>query len=304
MRQKRLHGIVRQLRQRQTGALGRLDEESTRELANFAVAFAKRRHHDGHAVEPEVEITPERAFLDHALEIAIRRGDEAHVDDARVHVTDRSHLPVFVAGKPLRGPFGGPLAKLFVAWLEKRSDDGVIQSGLDIVFCHALSDALPLARRVAADEKRPAKTRAAALPVLGRLGTAADAAACTPLLGDESLFASYDTGGYVDRATPNKKRSVQVRDVAAAVALALGGADPRTHGFTAADEPTWLEYLISRYESFSTGSMYERKPGTSKEVPKVVLLWPPAHGFDTEADRDAAHAKAKAALPKLASGGR
>jgi hypothetical protein len=209
-----------------------------------------------------------------------------------------THIPVFVAGKPLRSPAAGPVAKLFVAWLDKRADEDLIRSGLDTIFCHALIDGLPLARRIAAESKLTAKTRAAALPVLGRLGTAADAAACTPLLSDDTAFASFDTNGYLPRGTAVKKRSVQVRDVAAAVALALGGADPRAHGFTAADEPTWREYLVSRYSAFSTGSMYERKPGTTKEVPKPSLLWPPAHGFETDADRTAAHAKAKTALKR------
>jgi hypothetical protein len=207
-----------------------------------------------------------------------------------------THIPVFVAGKPLRSPAADPIAKLFVAWLDKRADEGLIRSGLDTVFCHALTDGLPLARRIAADTKLTAKTRAAALPVLGRLGTAADVAACTPLLADDTPFATFDTNGYLPRETPVKKRSVQVRDVAAAVALALGGADPRAHGFTAADEPTWREYLVSRLEAFGTGSMYERKPGTTKEVPKAALVWPPAHGFETDADRAAVHAKAKAVL--------
>ena len=134
-----------------------------------------------------------------------------------------THVPVFVAGKPLRSPAGGPIAKLFVAWLDKRSDEEVVRSGLDVVFCHALADGLPLARRIAVDTKLSPKTRAAALPVLGRLGTAADTAACTPLLGDESLFASFETGGYVARGTPTKTRTVQVQDVSAAVALALAG---------------------------------------------------------------------------------
>ena len=88
-----------------------------------------------------------------------------------------------------------------------------------------------------------------------------------------------------------KKRAVQVRDVAAAVTVALRGADPRTYGFGAADDPTWREYLVSRYESFTTGTMWERKPGTTKAVPKEVLLWPPAHGFESDANRTAAHAK-------------
>ena len=190
------------------------------------------------------------------------------------------------------------MGKLFVAWLDKRADEALIRSGLDAVFCHALADGLPQARRIAGDARLSAITRAAALPVLGRLGTAADAAACTPLLTDETPFATYDTNGYVARGTAVKQRAVQVRDVAAAVALVLGGADPRAHGFAAADEPTWREYLVSRYESFSTGMMHERKPGDTKAVPKEALLWPPAHGFETDADRTAAHARAKAALSK------
>jgi hypothetical protein len=206
---------------------------------------------------------------------------------------DMTHLPVFVAGKPLRGPAGRPVAKLFVAWLDRRADPDVVRSGLDVVFCHALTAGLPLARRVAADSKLPAATRVAALPVLGRLGTPADSAACTPLLADESPFAAFDTTGYLPRGAAVKRRAVQVRDVAAAVAVALRGADPRAHGFGAADDPAWREYLVSRYEAFATGSMREREPGTTKAVPSEVLLWPPAHGFESDADRAAAHAKVR-----------
>jgi hypothetical protein len=207
-----------------------------------------------------------------------------------------THLPVFVSGKPFRSPAGGPLKKLFVAWLEKRANEELLRSGLDTLFCQALADGLPLARRIAADAKLNAKTRAAALPVFGRLGTVADVAACTPLLGDETPFAAFDTNGYLPRGTAIKSRTIQVRDVAASVALSLRGIDPRTCGFTAADEPTWREYLVSRYESFTTQTMHDRTPGTTKAVPKEVLLWPPAHGFEKDADRAAAHAKAADAL--------
>jgi hypothetical protein len=207
-----------------------------------------------------------------------------------------TRLPVFVAGRRLRGPAGGPVGKLFVAWLGRRADPELIRAGLDVVFCHAPADGLPLARRVAADAALPAATRAAALPVLGRLGSAADAPACAGLLGDDTPFASFATDGYLARGTAVRTRSVQVRDVAAAVTLSLGGADPRAHGFDAADDPVWREYPIGRYESATTNTMREREPGTTKAVPPEILLWPPAHGFETAAARAAAHAKAAAWL--------
>ena len=207
-----------------------------------------------------------------------------------------SYLPAWVASKPLCGPSGGPIGKLFVAWLNRREDAGLMSSGLEIVFCHALADGLPIARRIAADTKLPATTRAAALPVLGRFGSVKDLPACMALLDDDSQFASFSTDGYLPQGTPVQKRTTQVRNVAAAVALALRGADPRTYGFTAADDPTWRECLISRYESTATHQMRERPPGTTKVVPKEILLWPPAHGFTNADDRNAAHAKAAAWL--------
>ena len=96
-----------------------------------------------------------------------------------------SYLPTWGASKPLRGPSGGPIGKLFVAWLDRREDAGLLSSGLEIVFCHALADGLPIARRIAADAKLPATTRAAALPVLGRLGSVKDLPTCMALLNDE-----------------------------------------------------------------------------------------------------------------------
>ena len=51
-----------------------------RQRGNVLDALAQRRNRDRKDVETIVEIASERSVFDHALEIAVRRGDDPHVD--------------------------------------------------------------------------------------------------------------------------------------------------------------------------------------------------------------------------------
>jgi hypothetical protein len=56
--------------------------------------LAKRRHHEGHAVEPEEQIAPKGASLDLGGEVAVGRGDKANIDRYRPGGADARHLAV------------------------------------------------------------------------------------------------------------------------------------------------------------------------------------------------------------------
>jgi hypothetical protein len=133
-----------------------------------------------------------------------------------------------------------------------------LRSGLDFVLRHVGRDAVPAARRLAADPTRPAAARCYALIVLGRLGAAGDLPGLTPFLTDRTSVFDWKSDGPAGRVS----YSAQVRDVAAFVGLKLSGRDPAAFGFPPRHDGPWFLTF----------------------------------GFADDAAREAAHAKAKAVL--------
>src|SRR5262249_57336227 len=68
-----------------------IDEERHEQL-EIARAVAQRRHHDREDVQAEEEIRAEAPLRDLLLEVAIRRGDHAHVDALGLRRADRLDL--------------------------------------------------------------------------------------------------------------------------------------------------------------------------------------------------------------------
>ena len=50
-----------------------------RECGDVLDSLAQGRHRDRKDIEAIVEIASERSVLDHALEVAVRRGDDPHI---------------------------------------------------------------------------------------------------------------------------------------------------------------------------------------------------------------------------------
>src|SRR5205814_2527117 len=74
----------------------RLAARRRRELAgqrrDLARALAQRRQREADAIQAEVKVLAELALANERREVAVRRREEAHVDDARAHGADARHL--------------------------------------------------------------------------------------------------------------------------------------------------------------------------------------------------------------------
>ena len=77
-------------------------------------ALPQRRHHDGHDVEPVIEVVTEDAASDGLLEVGVRGGDEPHVDLDRARAADPFDLSLLEHPEELRlelGPQGADLVE-------------------------------------------------------------------------------------------------------------------------------------------------------------------------------------------------
>ena len=175
------------------------------------------------------------------------------------------------------GPLGPVVRRLAAAWLGRRTNPEEIDWMLGQGF--ALTDfpeAYPVARRVAADADLPAKCRSAAILYLARYGGAAELPAI-------ATFFDVADAVYTGAEFPGGKMTVEVRDVAVRAAVQLHGRDPADFGFP---PPAALGFTnLKSWKQASPGLKYSR----------------PVSGFFSDADRAAAHKKARewlAAQPK------
>jgi RNA polymerase sigma factor (sigma-70 family) len=171
-------------------------------------------------------------------------------------------------------------ARLFVAWLGQRSPSSeVVPRGFR--HAHGLPEVLPLARRYAANDFKPKRdvpplATIAALERVAQLGTRADLPLFERHFGDETNVATIDkpiNDGVLDYPLTE---SIQMRDVALGLALLLHGANPEDFGFDV------------RKDTF------KQKDG------RYTIPWSTQlHlGFESDASRSAAHAKARAFFDK------
>jgi hypothetical protein len=131
------------------------------------------------------------------------------------------------------GPQKGAFRKLFAAWLDQRRDPKAIRAGLDAALFAGFSEAVPAARRMAADPKAGGGPVGTALVVLGHHGGKDDLARLSALRDDTRAFAVVKpVGGGADL-------EVQLRDVAAAMSLVLRGQDPDGYGFGLSTVSAW-----------------------------------------------------------------
>ena len=77
-------------------------EEVLHEQRDVLAALAQRRQLHRDHVQPVEEILAERAVGDHLREVAVGRGDDAHVDLDRVRVADALELALLQHAQQLR----------------------------------------------------------------------------------------------------------------------------------------------------------------------------------------------------------
>ncbi len=159
----------------------------------------------------------------------------------------------------------GPFARLMAAWMATRSDPWVVGLGLSQARQYRLPEVVPVARQVVRDAKLDAQHRAAAALALADLGGMAELPTLRNLMDDKTEWSRSREGRNPDSPT----LTVELRDVAVGAVLLLSGQDPGEFGF--------LEF---------------RRQGVAelKTHEKLNGRW---FAFTTDADRAAAHKKAK-----------
>lgn len=113
-------------------------------------------------------------------------------------------------------------------WMETRDHPQSVSVAVGAMDRHGLADALPAARNLIAGKVAggPISFRAQALAYLARFGTADDLPAFEKLFGDKVTLTVGVPNGPISR-----RYTIQLRDVALAMALLLNGEDPTNYGF-------------------------------------------------------------------------
>src|SRR5262249_7184979 len=86
---------------RATIALARVEDEAGRERLDLLDSIAQRRDRDRQAVETEEQIASERPALALSREIAVRRGEDPHIDLAGHQAAQRQPLALLEAPQQL-----------------------------------------------------------------------------------------------------------------------------------------------------------------------------------------------------------
>ncbi|MDY3559167.1 sigma-70 family RNA polymerase sigma factor [Gemmata sp. JC673] len=166
--------------------------------------------------------------------------------------------------RPTPGALGRPpaaLQRLFVAWLGARENPDAAVSGFSTLLMLDCREGAALARAVAADTKRTERARGWALLYLAQGGTAADTAAAVAAFGDTREFAS------------SHERTLQMRDIATAVALKLNGEEPADWGFSVRRGAAALKSVGPHQLGFA--SNFVRDPLLKAAQAKVTELTAP-----------------------------
>lgn len=122
--------------------------------------------------------------------------------------------------------------KLFLAWLERRTNTDSLQMGLSGSLFVNMPEILPLARKRIAEPKLDVKTRSILLKILGNRGDKSDLPTIEKYLDNREVFSSAT---YTNGTTATG----QIRDLAAVMYLKLHGEDPEKHGFDVVETIAW-----------------------------------------------------------------
>ena len=126
-----------------------------------------------------------------------------------------------------KGPEKEPFRKLYLAWLKQRKNPVALQRGLEAALFMNIPEAAPFARELIGNAKHPPELLAHAILVLGNHGELGDVLLLDELRTDERIYCKFAT------------MSIQLREVATAMALLLRKEDFAKYGFAAADLKAW-----------------------------------------------------------------
>jgi len=120
-----------------------------------------------------------------------------------------------------------PFRKLYLAWLKHRKNPVAVQRGLEAALFMNIPEAAPFARELITNAKHPPELLAHAILVLGNHGELADVLLLDKLRTDERVYCQFNT------------MTIELREVATAMALLLRKEDVAKYGFDAADLKAW-----------------------------------------------------------------
>lgn len=132
------------------------------------------------------------------------------------------------------GDQAAQMKKLVLAWLERNLDDpntGYVINNLSQTL--RLKELLDLALKIATNAKALPYVRANVLSAIGRVGDKDTIARLEPIIADDTLVQQFALNGM--------RGTVQVGDVALAMAVHLSGQKPADYGYEAVKQnPNWI----------------------------------------------------------------
>jgi hypothetical protein len=121
------------------------------------------------------------------------------------------------------GPAAEPFKKLFLAWMEQRTDVNSVSNCLSMVQQLNIKEGVDFAARVMKNKEMQVYVRAQAATVLGKMGGKEHIAPLEGLLDDETQVSNFNLNG--------QPGATQMRDVALAMIIHLSGEKPQDFGF-------------------------------------------------------------------------
>ncbi|MBX9582379.1 MAG: hypothetical protein K2X87_18915, partial [Gemmataceae bacterium] len=220
-------------------------------------------------------------------------GKSPDVDDHLPH-PNRNHPEPDETGlvrELTTGPQAAPARRVFAAWMAIQAKNGIIDRPLRVAIRCDIKEALPAARVALAaghwqQTKRPPYGLDAPLLAIGKFGDETDLPRLAKFADDDRPTSGWHLAGGIVGRDPGKELepvegediSVRVRDVAVAAMIARRGGKPEDFGFV------WT------------------KTDARKLIPWAGRVGDDPFGIDTpigfarQADREAAHQKARAWL--------
>lgn len=173
----------------------------------------------------------------------------------------------------VRGPDGAGGRALFAAWLAAQRDPEVIDRGLTAALWAKVPDGAAAARRVLADKSAEPAHLQTALTVLGNLGGPDDFARIAAFRGDDRAVCDIRAAG------DGRRLRLDVRDVAAAMALTLANRDPAGFGF--APYPMPGAFGVGPYTTLTYFESEEARPAARAKA----WAWLDARPADRDAKK-------------------
>ena len=123
-----------------------------------------------------------------------------------------------------KGPEKEPFRKMYLEWLKRRTNPTAIELGITAALYASIPEAVPFARELIANPKQSPEILGQAILVLGNHGAVQDVLLLDKFRADERPYYFYKAPG-VGTFT------IQLREVATAMALLLRKEDFKKYGF-------------------------------------------------------------------------